>query len=81
MRRIKLTREEQWNEDHFEEFHPVPREEFNKIAAELAARKKNKVISIRLNALDLEAIKKKAAKFKIKYQSYISEILHHAARA
>lgn len=81
MRRIKLTKEEQWNEDHFEEFRPIDRVEFNKIASELAARKKDKVISIRLNGLDLDNIRKKARKFGIKYQSYISEILHYAAQA
>ena len=81
MRKIKLTREEQWIEDHLEEFRPVNRDKFNMIAAELAARKKDKVISIRLNSVDLTNIKEKAKKFGVKYQSYISEILHHAAKA
>jgi predicted DNA binding CopG/RHH family protein len=81
MRKIKLTKEEQWIEDHAEEFVPVSREEFREMAEALAARRKDKVISIRLNSIDLEGIKQKAKKFGIKYQSYISEILHHAARA
>jgi predicted DNA binding CopG/RHH family protein len=81
MRRVKLTKEEQWNEDHFKEFHPVSRDQFNMIASELAARKKDKVISIRLNGLDLQNIKRKAQRFGVKYQSYISEILHHVAKA
>jgi predicted DNA binding CopG/RHH family protein len=81
MRKIKLTKEEQWIEDHAEEFVPVSREKFREIAESLAARRKDKVISIRLNGWDLEGIKKKAKKFGVKYQTYISEILHHAAQA
>ena len=81
MRNAKLTKEEQWIEDHAEEFVPIGKDKLREVAESLAARRKDAVISIRLNSLDLEGIKKKARKFGVKYQSYISEILHHAARA
>jgi predicted DNA binding CopG/RHH family protein len=79
MRKIKLTRTEQKIEDSAEEFVSVDRVKFQEIAEALAARKKDAVISIRLNGLDLSMIKQKAKKFGVKYQSYISEIIHRAA--
>ena len=76
---------EQQIEDTIEEYVPVDRAEFEKIAKLMAeykaAYKKDKVISIRLNSLDIEAIKNKAKKHGIKYQTLISEILHRAATA
>ena len=81
MRKVKLTKEERWIEEHVDEFVPVGKDKLNDMATALAARRKDAVISIRLNSLDLEGIKKKARKFGVKYQSYISEILHHAAHA
>ncbi len=79
MRRIKLTKEEQWYEDHAEEFVPVSKEKFEAIAKALEARKKDAVLNIRVNSYDLENIKQKARKIGIKYQTFISEILHRLA--
>lgn len=79
MRRIKLTKEEQWIEDHLEEFVSVSREKYAEIAKALEARKKDAVLNLRVNRLDLENIKQKARKLGVKYQTFISEILHNVA--
>ena len=79
MRKIKLTKEERWIEDHAEEFVPVSKEEFRKIANALEARKKDAVLNLRVNRMDLENIKQKAHKLGIKYQTFISEIMHKVA--
>jgi len=81
MRKIKLTRAEQAIEDHIEEFVPVGREKFNEIVQALEARKKDAVLNIRVNKYDLDQIKQKAKKLGIKYQTFISEILHKVAQA
>lgn len=81
MRRIRLTKQERWIEDHMEEFVPAGREEYNEIVEALERRKKDAVLNIRLNSYDLETIKQKAKKLGLKYQSFISEILHRAAEA
>ena len=80
MRKFKLTKEEQWIEDHMEEFVPASREVFNKIAQALEARRKDTVLNIRVNSFDLAQLKQKAQKLGIKYQSFISEILHRVAK-
>lgn len=80
MRKIKLTREEQWIEDHLEEFVPVSKEKYNEIVQALERRKKNAVLNIRINKFDLETIKQKARKMGLKYQTFISELLHRAAQ-
>ncbi len=81
MRKIKLTKEEQWIEDHLEEFVPASREQFELVKQAIERRKKDAVLNIRVNSYDLKAIKEKARKMGIKYQSYISEMLHRMAEA
>lgn len=81
MRKIKLTKEERWIEDHVNEFVPVSKDRFNEIAQALERRKKDAVLNIRVNSYDLEHLKQKAQKLGIKYQSFISEILHKVAEA
>lgn len=81
MRKIKLTKEEQWIEDHAEEFVPVSKEEYNLIVQALERKKKDAVLNIRMNSYDLKTIKQKAQKLGIKYQTFISEILHKVAQA
>ena len=81
MRKIKLTKEEQWIEDHAEEFKPVSKEEFNMIKRALDARKKDAVLNIRVNQNVLNILKQKAQKMGIKYQTFISEILQKVAQA
>jgi predicted DNA binding CopG/RHH family protein len=79
MRKIKLTKEEQWIEDHAEEFIPLRGQGYKRIVEALERRKKDAVLNIRVNRLDLEHIKQKARKMGIKYQSFISELLHRVA--
>jgi len=79
MKKIKLTKEEQWIEDHLEEFVPVSKEEFRKIANALESRKKDAVLNIRVNGFVLDSLKHKARKLGVKYQTFISEILHKVA--
>lgn len=81
MRRIKLTKEEQWIEDHAEEFVPVKGKLYDEIVAAIERRKKDTVLNIRVNSYDLENLKQKARKMGIKYQTFISEILHRVASA
>ena len=83
MRRIKLTKYEQAIEDALVrgEFQDVSKEEFNEIAQALAARKKDTVLNIRVNSYDLAIIKQRAHKLGLKYQTFISEILHRVAQA
>ena len=79
MRKIKLTREEQWIEDHLDEFVPVSKEKYDELAEALSRKRKDAVLNIRVNSYDLEHIKQKARKLGVKYQTFISEILHRAA--
>ncbi|MBI4395090.1 MAG: antitoxin [Candidatus Omnitrophica bacterium] len=80
-RQFKLTHEEKRIEDALirGEYVPVSREEFERIKRELDARKKNAVLNIRMNQGDLMNIKSKAKKLGVKYQTFISEILHRIA--
>lgn len=79
MKKVKLTKEEQWYEDHLHEFVPVSKEEFELFKQAIEHRKKDAVLNIRVNSYDLEYIKQKARKLGIKYQTFISEILHKVA--
>lgn len=81
MKKFKLSREEQEIEDNIEKCVPVDAKTFNKIVRAIKAYKKDAVLSIRLNSGDLNAIKRKAEKLGVKYQSFIAEILHRAAQS
>lgn len=87
MRRIKLTRQEKAIEDAAlrGEYVPVSKEKFDEmaasIAAAVAAHRKDAVLNIRVNSYDLKNLKEKAHKLGVKYQTFISEILHRAAQA
>ncbi|MFA5177258.1 MAG: CopG family antitoxin, partial [Candidatus Omnitrophota bacterium] len=80
-KKFKLTKEEQWYEDHAEEFVPVKGPLYDAIVAALERKKKEMVLNMRINGDDLKAIKQKARKSGIKYQTLISEILHRFAKA
>ena len=81
MRKIKLTKFEQQLEAEAEkgEWVPVSRHEFDEIARLLAQRRKDAVLNIRINSQDLAAIKEKARKMGVKYQTFIAEMLHRVA--
>ena len=81
MRKIKLTREELAIEENLEHFIPVDKQEYEQIINAIAARKKDAVLNIRVNSRDLKTIKERAEKLGIRYQTFISEILHRIAQA
>ena len=83
MRRMKLTRAEKAIESALirGEYVPVGKEEHERLAGALAARRKNAVLNIRINRGDLDHLKLKAKKLGVKYQTFISEILHKVARS
>lgn len=61
------------------EFVNVKPEEFQAVARAIVSRRKDAVLNIRVNSQDLQTIKQKAEKLGIKYQTFISEILHRVA--
>jgi len=80
MKKFKLTREEQWIEDHMEEFVPASRETFELIKQAIERKKKDMVLNIRVNSWDIVQLKEKARKLGVKYQTFITEILHQVAQ-
>lgn len=83
MRKIRLSRQEKTIEEDLlkGEYVDVNGKEFDVIAQAIANRKKDAVLNIRVNSHDLESIKERAHKLGIRYQTFISEILHRVARA
>ena len=81
MKKIRLTKEEREIEAASlrGEYRTVPKEEFERIAHAIARRKKDAVISIRVNSQDLECIKKKAKRLGVPYQTIVSELIHRYA--
>jgi len=82
MKKIRLTKEEKEVEKALlsGEFKPLKGKELEKIERALQSRKKDISMTIRVNSEDIEKIKNKANKLGIKYQSYISEIIHQVAQ-
>ena len=83
MRQIKLTREEKAIEDALirGEFVDVSKEKFEELSRAIKAHRKNAILNIRINKEDLDALKLKAQKLGVKYQTFISEILHRVAHS
>ena len=81
MRKIRLTREEKRIENELlhGEYIEVAKDEFQKMAKTISERRKDAVLNIRINSADLENLKRKAAKLGLKYQTFISELLHQIA--
>ena len=81
MRRIKLSPQEKEIEEDLLAgiYTPVKDDEFQSIAEAIAHRKKDAVLNIRINSKDLKNIRQKSKKLGIKYQTFISEILHKVA--
>ena len=81
MRRARLTRQEKAIEDDLVKgkYVNVSNLEFSRIAEAVAARRKDAVLHIRVNSKDLNNIKVKAQKLGVKYQTFISEVLHKVA--
>ena len=83
LRRIKLTKYEQEIERSLNtvEWIHGSKAEFEEIARAIAARKKNAVLNIRINQGDLDALKARAKRRGIKYQTFIAELLHRVAHS
>lgn len=83
MKGIKLTRQERQMEDALlnDEYVNVSKAEFNRIAEAITARRKDAVLNLRINSQDLESLRQKAHKLGVRYQTFISEILHRIAQA
>ena len=81
MRKIKLTKEEQLIEDNLEQFVRVDKQEYKQIAQAIITRKKDAVLNVRVNSHDLISIKRRAQKLGVKYQTFISEVIHRIAQA
>lgn len=83
MRKIKLTKQEKEMENTLlqGEYVDVDKDEFRQVAEAIASRKKDSVLNIRINGNDLKLIKKKANRFGIRYQTFISELLHRIAHS
>ncbi|MBX7149877.1 antitoxin [bacterium] len=77
----KLTRSERKIEKDIIKgvYVPVSQAELKEIAQAIARKKKDVVLNIRVNSHDLAAIKQKAKKMGIPYQTFISEVLHRVA--
>ena len=83
MKRTKLTRAEKKIEDSLvkDEYVQVSKAEFAHVADSIAARRKDAVLNLRINSGDLKTLKKKADKLGVRYQTFISEILHRVAQS
>jgi len=81
-RKAKLTRQEKIIEEELlkDQYLKVDENEFKAIAQSIALRKKDAVLNIRVNNNDLKNIKLKAQRLGLKYQTFISEILHRVAQ-
>ncbi len=81
MRELKLTNQEKRIEKNLLDgtYKSVSDIEFNSIANSINKRKKDAVLNIRINKQDLENIKKKAEKLGVRYQTFLSEIIHKVA--
>ena len=82
MKTLKLTKEEKEIENALlsGEYKPIKGKELANIENTLKSRKKDITMTIRVNSEDIEKIKGKAKELGIKYQSYISEIIHQVAQ-
>lgn len=79
---MKMTKEEKEIREAFRkgEIEYLPKSENGKYQKWAQAQAKDRVISLRINGLDLDSLKAKAAKKGKKYQTYIGEILHREAQ-
>lgn len=82
MKRIRLTKYERAIEDALVkgEYAPVKEGYLEEIAQAIEHRKKDAVLNIRINSDDLKHLRQRARRLGVKYQTFISEILHHVAR-
>jgi len=83
MKKYKLTKEEKEIENGLlrGEYVPIRGKELEHIEKALKLRKKDITMTIRVNSEDIAKIKNKAKKLGVKYQSFLSEVIHQVAEA
>ena len=83
MRKIKLDAEEKkiMHAIERDEFVPITGRELREVASALAARKKDRTLTLRVNSVDIQQIQKMARSKGIHYQSYLAEVIHRVAVA
>ena len=83
MKKLKLDTEEKEIMAAVErdEFVPVTGQKLREFAEAIAARKKDRTLTIRVNSNDIRRIQKLAGSKGIPYQSYLSEVIHRVAMA
>ncbi len=81
MRHVNLTKAERTIEQALlrGEYADVSKSSFDEIAQAITRRRKDAVISIRVNSQDLRQLKGKAKRLGVRYQTLISEVLHRVA--
>lgn len=81
MKRVKLTRQEKEIEQALVtgEYVDVDKLDLAQVAQAVAHRKKDAVLNLRVNRDDLEVIKQKARKLGVRYQPFLSELIHRVA--
>ena len=81
MKKIKLTKEEKQIEKDFLQgkYKKVKGKLLSEVKKALANRKKDYVMTIRVSSGDIKEIKRKAQRMGVKYQTFISEVLHQVA--
>ena len=63
------------------EYLNVSKLKFEEIARAIAHRRKDAVLNIRVNSSDFQGIKQIARRLGVKYQTFISELLHRVAHS
>jgi predicted DNA binding CopG/RHH family protein len=83
MRKLKLDPEEREIMKAIErdEYVPVGGKELRAVADAIAARKKDMILTMRVNRQDIDRIKKFSQAKGIPYQTYLSEVIHQVAAA
>ena len=83
MRKLKLSKQESKIEKALVngEYIKIDHQEFEEIAQAISRRKKDSVLNIRVNSQDLKNIKQKANRLGVKYQTFVSELLHQVAHS
>lgn len=56
-------------------------EDLRRIASDVVKKRKDKNMNIRISGEDLRLIRQRAKRLGIKYQTFVSEIMHHVAHS
>ncbi len=81
MKRVRLTRQEREIEEALiqGEYVDVDKLDLGQVAEAVAHRRKDAVLNLRVNRQDLEIIKQKARRLGVRYQPFLSELIHRLA--